>query len=76
MSQSPFSNPLLNLGMQAAQRLAQEALGKFQNSSLDADDLVAVQVTVEQPSTDADDLAARLVAISTRLAQLQKLLVQ
>ncbi|HBU26191.1 MAG: hypothetical protein K9J32_00755 [Synechococcus lacustris] len=76
MSQSPTSNPLLNLGLQAAQRLVQEALAKFQGAPVDSNDLVTVQVTVSEPPAETVDLSERLAAISKRLSALQKLLIK
>ena len=69
----PTSNPLLNLGLQAAevlrQRLSQPA----------PEPVVQVQVTVEDPpepepesvATSEDELGARLGAITERLRQLE-----
>ena len=71
----PTSNPLLNLGLQAAevlrQRLSQPA----------PEPVVQVQVTVEDPpepqpepdsvASRADELSARLGAITERLRQLE-----
>jgi hypothetical protein len=76
MAQSPSSNPLLNLGLQAAQRLLQEALAKFQNAPEEPEDLVPVQVTVEEPKVEIEDLTIRLKAITERLTDLQKLLIR
>ena len=69
----PTSNPLLNLGLQAAevlrQRLSQPA----------PEPVVQVQVTVEDPpepepesvASSSDELSARLGAITERLRQLE-----
>lgn len=69
----PTSNPLLNLGLQAAevlrQRLSQPA----------PEPVVPVQVTVEEPpepepepaAARADELGERLGAIAERLRQLE-----
>ena len=69
----PTSNPLLNLGLQAAevlrQRLSQPA----------PEPVVQVQVTVEDPpepepesvASSSDELSVRLGAITERLRQLE-----
>ena len=69
----PTSNPLLNLGLQAAEVLRQRL------SQPSPEPVVQVQVTVEDPpvpepesvASSADELSARLGAITERLRQLE-----
>ena len=69
----PTSNPLLNLGLQAAEVLRQRL------SQTAPEPVVQVQVTVEDPpepepesvASSSDELSSRLGAITERLRQLE-----
>ena len=69
----PTANPLLNLGLQAAEVLRQWL------SQPASEPVVQVQVTVEDPpepepesvASSSDELSARLRAITERLRQLE-----
>ena len=71
----PTSNPLLNLGLQAAEVLRQRL------TQPSVEPVVPVEVTVEEPSpvegvsAEGDELSTRLIAIAARLRHLEELLL-
>ena len=71
----PTSNPLLNLGLQAAEVLRQRL------TQPPADPVVPVEVTVEEPapveeaSAKGHELSVRLTGIAARLRHLEELLL-